>query len=57
MTGAESGIAVKEICHKYGIGKKNLTIYQQRKKHSSIESSDNKRLLEAENRKLKQMFV
>ncbi|MWP50482.1 transposase [Gilliamella sp. Lep-s21] len=54
---AEAGIAVKELCRKYGMG--NSTFYKWREKYGGMESSDIKRLkaLEAENRKLKQMFA
>ncbi|WP_239350933.1 transposase [Snodgrassella communis] len=46
-----------KICGKYGIG--NSTFYKWREKYSGMETSDIKRLkeLEAENRKLKQMFA
>ncbi|WP_100090250.1 transposase [Snodgrassella alvi] len=51
------GIPVKELCRKYGIG--NSTFYKWRQKYGGMETSDIKRLkeLEAENRKLKQMFA
>jgi putative transposase len=54
---AEAGIPVKELCRKYGMG--NSTFYKWREKYGGIEISDIKRLkeLEAENRKLKQMFA
>ncbi|OCG56139.1 transposase [Gilliamella sp. Choc6-1] len=54
---AEAGIPVKELCRKYGIG--NSTFYKWREKYGGMETSDIKRLkeLEAENRKLKQMFA
>ncbi|PIT52202.1 transposase [Snodgrassella alvi] len=54
---AEAGILVKELYRKYGIG--NSTFYKWRDKYGGIETSDIKRLkeLEAENRKLKQMFA
>nr|WP_141673783.1 transposase [Gilliamella apicola] len=53
---AEAGIPVKELCRKYGMG--NSTFYKWREKYGGMETSDSKRLkeLEAENRKLKQMF-
>ncbi|MCO6505185.1 MAG: transposase, partial [Snodgrassella sp.] len=46
-----------KICGKYGIG--NSTFYKWREKYGGMETSDSKRLkeLEAENRKLKQMFA
>ncbi|KFA59031.1 IS1400 transposase A [Gilliamella apicola] len=54
---AEAGIPVKELCRKYGMG--NSTFYKWREKYGGMETSDSKRLkeLEAENRKLKQMFA
>jgi putative transposase len=54
---AEAGIPVKELCRKYGMG--NSTFYKWREKYDGMETSDIKRLkeLEAENRKLKQMFA
>ncbi|PIT54034.1 transposase [Snodgrassella alvi] len=54
---AEAGIPIKELCRKYGIG--NSTFYKWRDKYGGMETSDIKRLkeLEAENRKLKQMFA
>ncbi|OCG31328.1 transposase [Gilliamella sp. HK2] len=57
LTEAEAGIPVKELCRKYGMG--NSTFYKWREKYGGMETSDIKRLkeLEAENRKLKQMFA
>ncbi|OCG75016.1 transposase [Gilliamella sp. Nev6-6] len=54
---AEAGIPVKELCRKYGMG--NSTFYKWREKYGGMETSNIKRLkeLEAENRKLKQMFA
>ncbi|OCG32989.1 transposase [Gilliamella sp. Fer2-1] len=54
---AEAGVPVKELCRKYGIG--NSTFYKWREKYGGMETSDIKRLkeLEAENRKLKQVFA
>ncbi|WP_255307110.1 transposase [Gilliamella sp. Bif1-4] len=48
---------VKELWRKYGMG--NSTFYKWREKYGGMETSDIKRLkeLEAENRKLKQMFA
>ncbi|WP_255458442.1 transposase [Gilliamella sp. ESL0250] len=45
------------MCRKYGMG--NSTFYKWREKYGGMETSDIKRLkeLEAENRKLKQMFA
>ncbi|OCG11121.1 transposase [Gilliamella sp. App6-5] len=54
---AEAGIPVKELCRKYDMV--NSTFYKWREKYGGMETSDIKRLkeLEAENRKLKQMFA
>jgi putative transposase len=54
---AEAGIPVKELCRKYGMS--NSTFYKWREKYGGMETSDIKRLkeLEAENRKLKQIFA
>ncbi|NUE96419.1 transposase [Gilliamella sp. ESL0232] len=54
---AEAGIPVKELCRKYSMG--NSTFYKWREKYGGMETSDIKRLkeLEAENRKLKQIFA
>jgi putative transposase len=54
---AEAGVPVKELCRTYGMG--NSTFYKWREKYSGMETSDIKPLkeLEAENRKLKQMFA
>ncbi|OCG56699.1 transposase [Gilliamella sp. Fer4-1] len=54
---AEAGVPVKELCRTYDMG--NSTFYKWREKYSGMETSDIKRLkeLEAENRKLKQMFA
>lgn len=54
---ADAGIAVKDICRKYGLG--NSTFYQKREKYGGMEASDVKRLkeLEEEHRRLKQMYA
>jgi putative transposase len=54
---AEAGVPVKGLCRTYGMG--NSTFYKWREKYSGMETSDIKPLkeLEAENRKLKQMFA
>ncbi len=54
---AEAGMAVKDICRKYGIG--NSTFYKWREKYGGMEASDVRRLkeLEEENRRLKQMYA
>ncbi len=53
----ESGIPVREICHKDGIGQS--TFYKWRLKYGGFEASDVKGLkeLEEENRKLIDMFA
>ncbi|PXZ04658.1 hypothetical protein DKK79_09935 [Gilliamella apicola] len=54
---AEVGIPIKELCRKYGMDVSNF--YKWRDKYGGMQSSDIKRLklLEAENRKLKQMYA
>ena len=54
---ADAGMAVKDICHKYGVA--NSTFYKWREKYAGMEASDVKRLkeLEEENRRLKQMYA
>ena len=54
---AEVGIPIKELCRKYGMAVS--TFYKWRDKYGGMQSSDIKRLkqLEAENRKLKQMYA
>ncbi|KES10748.1 Transposase [Snodgrassella alvi SCGC AB-598-O02] len=54
---AEVGIPIKELCRKYGMA--FSTFYKWRDKYGGMQSSDIKRLkqLEAENRKLKQMYA
>lgn len=53
----ESGVAVEEVCRKYGIAKS--TYYKLKGKHEGMSVSDIKRLkaLEEENRRLKQMYA
>jgi len=53
----ESGMTVKDICREMGIA--NATFYTWRKKYSGMEVNHLKRLkeLEAENRKLKEMYA
>lgn len=53
----ESGIDAQSVCRNHGISK--ATLYNWRKKYSGMEVSQLKRLkeLEAENRKLKQMYA
>lgn len=54
---ADAGMAVKDICRKYGVA--NSTFYKWREKYGGMEASDVKRLkeLEEENRRLKQMYA
>ena len=54
---ADAGMAVKDICRKYGVA--NSTFYKWREKYGGMEASDVRRLkeLEEENRKLKQMYA
>jgi len=54
---AETGMAVQEICR--GLGISRATFYRWQSKYGGMEASDLKRLkeLEAENRKLKQMYA
>ena len=51
------GREIKDICRELGVS--STTFYNWRKKYSGMESSQLKRLkeLEAENRKLKQMYA
>ncbi len=53
----EQGRRVDEICRELGLNK--ATFYSWRKKYSGMELNHSKRLkeLEAENRKLKQMYA
>jgi putative transposase len=54
---ADAGMAVTEICRKYGIS--NGTYYKWKSKYGGLEVSDVRRLreLEAENAKLKRMYA
>ena len=54
---ADAGMAVKDICRKYGVA--NSTFYKWPEKYGGMEASDVKRLkeLEEENRRLKQMYA
>ena len=54
---ADSGIAVKEVCRKYGIS--DATYYKWKSKYGGLEVSDVRRMreLEAENSKLKRMYA
>lgn len=53
----ESGRTVKEVCREHGVS--NATYYKWKSKYGGMEASDIERMkdLEAENRKLKQMFA
>jgi putative transposase len=53
----EAGVAVAELCRKYNVA--NSTYYKLKSKYAGMSLSDLKRLkeLEAENRKLKQMYA
>ena len=54
---ADAGLAVKEICRKYGIS--DSTYYNWKKKYGGLGVSEVRRLreLEAENAKLKRMYA
>ena len=54
---ADSGVAVKEVCRKYGIS--DATYYKWKSKYGGLEVSDVRRMreLEAENSKLKRMYA
>jgi len=54
---SEAGVPVQEICRDLGISR--ATFYKWKSKYGGLEASDLKRLkeLEAENRKLKQMYA
>ncbi len=54
---ADAGMAVKEVCRKYGIA--DQTYYNWKKKYGGLEVSEVRRLreLEAENAKLKRMYA
>ena len=57
LSQAEAGVAVKELCRKYGVSE--ATFYAWRKKYAGLASSELKRLkqLEEENRKLKRLVA
>jgi putative transposase len=54
---AELGIAVLDVCRKYGVSEQ--TLYRWRKKYGGLEAGESRRLkqLEDENRKLKQLVA
>lgn len=54
---ADSGVAVKEVCRKYGIS--DATYYKWKSKYGGLEVSDVRRMreLEAENGTLKRMYA
>lgn len=57
LKSVESGRTVKDICREHGVS--NATYYKWKSKYGGMEASDIERMkdLEAENRKLKQMFA
>ena len=57
LKSVESGRTVKDVCREHGIS--NATYYKWKSKYGGMEASDIQRMkdLEAENRKLKQMFA
>jgi len=57
LKSVESGRTVKDVCREYGVS--NATYYKWKSKYGGMEASDIERMkdLEAENRKLKQMFA
>ena len=54
---ADAGMAVKELCRKYGIS--DATYYKWKSRYGGMEASDLKRVkeLEAENARLKRMYA
>lgn len=54
---AEAGLAINDLCRKYGIGR--TTYYHWKNRYIDMEVSDVKRLkeLKAENERLKKMFT
>lgn len=57
LKSVEGGRTVKDVCREHGVS--NATYYKWKSKYGGMEASDIERLkdLEAENRKLKQMFA
>jgi putative transposase len=57
LKAVEGGRTVKEVCRENGIS--SATFYKWKSKYGGLEASDIQRMkdLEAENRKLKQMFA
>ncbi|SOB58239.1 Low calcium response locus protein S [Pseudodesulfovibrio profundus] len=57
LKSVEGGRTVKDVCREHGIS--NATYYKWKSKYGGMEASDIQRMkdLEAENRKLKQMFA
>ena len=51
----EEGMSADILCREYGISRS--TLYQWRSKYGGMEVSQVRRLLEEENRKLKQMYA
>lgn len=54
---ADAGLAINELCRKYGIGAS--TYYQWKSRYGGLEVSELKRIkeLEAENSRLKRMYA
>lgn len=54
---ADSGVAVKDVCRKYGIS--DATYYKWKSKYGGLEVSDVRRMreLEAENSQLKRLYA
>jgi putative transposase len=54
---AEAGLAINDLCRKYGIGR--TTYYHWKNRYTDMEVSDIKRLkeLKSENERLKKMFT
>ena len=57
LKSVEGGIAVKDVCREHNIS--SATYYKCKSKYGGMEASDVQRMreLEAENRKLKQMYA
>jgi putative transposase len=57
LKSVEGGRTVKDVCREHGVS--SATYYKWKSKYGGLEASDIERMkdLEAENRKLKQMFA